>query len=65
MCIYVYVGVCARVYVCGSRCVSTYYVFISHVCRPGGKVYGQLKDEQLKSLAEINDVRTYIKIHVT
>ena len=67
MCIYIcaFMCGCAHAYVHGSRCVSTYCVFTSHVCRPGGKAYGQLKDEQLKSLAEINDVRIYIKIHVT
>ena len=66
MCVHICVFVCVYTCVCVWQQICQYHcVFTSHMCCPGGKAYGQLKDEQLKSLAEINDVRTYIKIHVT
>ena len=39
--------------------VLNIYVLI-HVLYAGGKAYGQLKDEQMKSLGEINEVYMYM-----
>ena len=62
MCVCVCVCACVCSYlraVCMHVCINIHILYIY----AGGKAYGQLKDEQLKSLGEINEVHTYNKMH--